>query len=88
MGVDRKHQVGMYSIMLKRRRREELFCAPGVAAMLQALIGLDRKHQTGMCSITVKRRRRKKVVFFAYPGWLPCCMQTQKGVDRKRQVGM
>ena len=72
MGVDMEHQVGMYSIMLKRRR-EELFCAPGVAAMLQALIGMDRKHQIRMCSIMVKRRRRKKD-FFVYPGWLPCCM--------------
>ena len=73
-----EHQVGMYSVMLKRRREEELFCAPGVAAKLQALIGMDRKHQIGVYSITVKRRRRNKD-FFAYPGWLPCCMQTQKG---------
>ena len=57
IGVDRKHQVDMYSIVMKRRR--DLFCAPRVAAMLQALIGVDMKYQVGMYSIVRTRRRRK-----------------------------
>ena len=63
IGVDWKHPVGMYSIMLKRRRRRELFLAPRVAAMLQTLMGVDRKHHEGMYSIVMKRRRRKEDFF-------------------------